>query len=174
MTFVRPENVEDALLQLSRSQWQILAGGTDFFPGLRDRPADGPIMDITGLQDLSKIREDQNFWRIGANATWSDLMAADLPRAFDGLKLAAREVGSLQIQNRATVVGNICNASPAADGVPPLLTLDAEVELASTNGIRRVCLSDFIVGNRVTLRGADELVTAVLVPKEAGSANHPF
>jgi CO/xanthine dehydrogenase FAD-binding subunit len=81
------------------------------------------------------------------------------------LKLAAREVGSVQIQNRGTVAGNICNASPAADGVPPLLTLDAEVELASSRELRRVPLAQFILGNRKTAMVQDEIVTRIMLPE---------
>ena len=165
MNYLRPRTLEDALLHLARSRWRILAGGTDFFPQLRDRPVDVPVMDITGLSNLKVIREEAEHWRIGATATWSDLIASDLPRAFDGLKLAASEIGSVQIQNQATVVGNICNASPAADGVPPLLTLDAIVELASTRGVRLLDLSDFLVDNRSTVLESDELVTGILIPK---------
>ena len=68
--------------------------------------------------------------RIGAAATWTDIVVANLPPAFDALKAAAREIGAVQIQNRGTIAGNLCNASPAADGVPPLLILDASVELS--------------------------------------------
>ena len=111
---------------------------------------------------------------IGARASWSDVLRADLPPSFDALKLAAREVGSIQIQNRGTVAGNLCNASPAADGVPPLLTLDASVELASADGVRVLPLDDFILGNRKTARRPDELVTAILVPKPAHAARASF
>jgi CO/xanthine dehydrogenase FAD-binding subunit len=90
------------------------------------------------------------------------------------LKSAAREVGSIQIQNRGTVAGNLCNASPAADGVPPLLALDGEVELASTSGIRRMPLGDFITGNRKTLRRPDEMLTTVIVPRKLEDARSTF
>jgi CO/xanthine dehydrogenase FAD-binding subunit len=95
-----------------------------------------------------------------------------LPRCFDALKAAAREIGAVQIQNRGTVAGNLCNASPAADGVPPLLALDAEVELVSPAALRRVRLDEFITGNRKTLRKSDEVLTAVLIPRriEQGSS----
>ena len=91
-------------------------------------------------------------------------MAAPLPGGFDALKAAAREVGSVQIQNRGTVAGNLCNASPAADSVPPLLALDAGVELTSPRGARLMPLADFILGNRRP-SGADEILTAILVPR---------
>ena len=95
-------------------------------------------------------------------------------QAFDGLKLAAREIGSVQIQNAGTVAGNFCNASPAADGVPPLLTLDASVELTSTTGRRVLPLQDFITGYRATARLDDELVTAVLIPDASAAGTGIF
>ena len=167
MQFARPDRVEDALALLSTGEWGILAGGTDFYPGLRDGVATGQILDITAIDELRAIRSDSDHISIGALATWSDVIAADLPPSFDALKLAAREVGSVQIQNRATVAGNICNASPAADGVPPLLALDASVELMSAHGPRQLPLQQFILGNRRTALRDGELVTRLLIPKTA-------
>jgi CO/xanthine dehydrogenase FAD-binding subunit len=80
----------------------------------------------------------------------------------------------VQIQNRGTVAGNLCNASPAADGVPPLLALDAEVELTSQAGRRRVPLAQFITGNRKTLCKADEILSAVNVPRAIENAVSAF
>jgi CO/xanthine dehydrogenase FAD-binding subunit len=97
-----------------------------------------------------------------------------LPQCFDALKEAAREVGSVQIQNRGTVAGNLCNASPAADGVPPLLALDAEVELVSKAGKRQMPLSQFLIGNRRTSRFGDEILTAVLIPRRMENAASAF
>jgi len=115
---------------------------------------------------LADISETDGTLRIGAAATWTDVIRADLTPAFDALKQAAREVGSVQIQNAGTVAGNICNASPAADGVPPLLALDAQVELASAaRGTRVVPVQNFITGVRETILAADELVTAIIVPR---------
>ena len=123
-----------------------------------------PVVDVSALGELRGLGRDADFFRIGGLTTWTEILRAPLPRCFDALKSAAREVGSVQIQNRGTVAGNLCNASPAADGVPPLLALDAQVELISKAGSRRMGLADFIVGNRKTLRKSDELLTAVLVP----------
>lgn len=123
-----------------------------------------PVVDLSALGELRGVARDGDFFRIGGLTTWTEILRTPLPRCFDALKSAAREVGSVQIQNRGTVAGNLCNASPAADGVPPLLALDAQVELISKAGSRRMGLADFIVGNRKTLRKADELLTAVLVP----------
>ncbi len=153
---------------------QVLSGGTDFYPALGDRIAQEPVMDISGLGELRGVSSDSNYIRIGGLTTWSDVIQTPLPRCFEALKSAAREVGSVQIQNRGTVAGNLCNASPAADGVPPLLALDAEVELASSTGSRRMPLTEYIVGNRKTQRRADELLTAVWVPRTLEDARSTF
>src|SRR3546814_19996932 len=79
---------------------------------------------------------------------WSDIVAADLPPLFDALKQSAREIGGRQIQNAGTVAGNLCNASPAADSVPPLLAMQARVEARGAKGRRELALADFIAGKR--------------------------
>ena len=140
---------------------QILSGGTDFFPALGDRPVVGPVVDISGVSELKGIAITPDHVRIGGLTTWSEVFSTPLPRCFDALKSAAREIGGVQIQNRGTLAGNLCNASPAADGVPPLLALDVEIELHSSAGTRRLPLADFIVGNRRTLRRPDEILTGV-------------
>lgn len=174
MSYAQPKKLEEALDLLANDRWSILSGGTDFYPALRDQAPTGNVLDIYALDDLRSIDDSDEFLRIGALVTWSDVIAAHLPPAFDGLKLAAREVGSIQIQNRATVAGNLCNASPAADGVPPLLTLNADVELLSQRGKRRLPLQEFILGNRKTALQADELLRAVLIPKSALLGNSTF
>jgi CO/xanthine dehydrogenase FAD-binding subunit len=165
MSFYRPTSLAEALSIRASEQVRILSGGTDFYPSLRDRPVTFPVLDVSAVEGLRHVERDNGYISIGANATWTDVIRAKLPKAFDGLKLAAREVGSVQIQNRGTVAGNLCNASPAADGVPPLLTLDAEVELASAREHRRVPLAQFIHGNRRTALAQDEIVTRILLPE---------
>lgn len=174
MRYVRPDRVDEALALLSEGRWSILAGGTDFYPGLNGAAPSGQVLDITAIDGLRRIALDGDCWTIGATATWSDVIAADLPPAFDGLKAAAREIGSVQIQNRATVAGNICNASPAADGIPPLLALDAIVEISSASGKRRVALENFVTGNRETAMGTDEIVTGVLIPQASAQGASAF
>jgi len=159
---------------LATTGGQILAGGTDFYPALGERLPQGNIVDITALDEIRGISIEGNYFRIGGLTTWTQVIRTPLPPCFDALKAAAREVGSVQIQNRGTVAGNLCNASPAADGVPPLLALDAEVELASGEGRRRVPLGQFITGNRRTLRGQNEILTAVLVPRRMEEAASAF
>jgi CO/xanthine dehydrogenase FAD-binding subunit len=152
----------------------VLAGGTDFYTGYVGRPVKQPVLDITALPELRGVREDAGGWRIGALTTWSDMLAQPLPAVFDGLKLAAREVGGRQVQNAGTIAGNICNASPAADGVPALLALDAQVELSALAEVRRVPLTQFILGNRRTQRRPDELVTGVLIPSWGAGTRTAF
>ena len=172
--YLRPKTLGEAVIQLKMPGVQILSGGTDFYPALGERVAREAVMDISALRELRGISAEANYFRIGGLTTWTDVIRAPLPRCFDALKGAAREVGSVQIQNRGTVAGNLCNASPAADGVPPLLALDAEVELASSWGSRRLPLADFLVGNRKTQRRADELLTAVWVPRTLEDASSTF
>jgi CO/xanthine dehydrogenase FAD-binding subunit len=152
----------------------VLAGGTDFFPALGTRPVTSTVIDVSRVGELRGIDFASGRVRIGGSTTWSEIAAATLPRCFDALRAAAREVGAVQVQNRATIAGNLCNASPAADGVPPLLILDAEVELASSSGVRRLPLKDFIVGNRKTRRRTDEILSSVIVPPSLQDAPSAF
>src|SRR6185437_9538011 len=145
-----------------------------FYPARVGQSVVEDVLDIGGIESLRGIARTESGWRIGATATWSEVIDADLPALFDGLKQAAREVGGRQIQNAGTVAGNLCNASPAADGVPPLLALDAEVELAGPPGTRRLPLSAFITGNRRTLLAPGELLVAIRVPKPAHDARSAF
>jgi CO/xanthine dehydrogenase FAD-binding subunit len=171
--YFSPTRLEEALALLGRS-CTVLAGGTDFFPARLGRSIDEDILDISKITDLRGISASVDGWRLGATTTWSELLSGDLPPLFDGLKQAAREVGGRQIQNAGTLAGNLCNASPAADGVPPLLTLDAEVELASCTGRRRLPLSHFIVGNRRTELASGELLTAIHIPRPNNNARSGF
>lgn len=170
----RPARLNEALAALAAAPRVIVAGGTDFYPARVGRPLDDDILDISALDELRRVRDEGTAWRIPALATWTEIVEADLPPYFRGLQLAAREVGGVQIQNAGTVCGNLCNASPAADGVPNLLALDAEIELASTAGTRRLKLGEFITGNRKTVRRPEELVTAVFVPKPQHDARATF
>ncbi|MGE0502616.1 MAG: xanthine dehydrogenase family protein subunit M [Rhizobiaceae bacterium] len=172
--YAKPETVEEALALLAAGSWRVLAGGTDFYPSLGAKPLRENVLDINGLQALRGISEDTDAWTIGARTTWTDIVRQPLPAAFDGLKAAAREVGSIQIQNTGTVAGNLCNASPAADGVPPLMTLDAEVELASKTGRRRLRLEEFVLGNRKTGRRTEELLVAIRIPRLSAAGRSAF
>ncbi len=171
--YARPSNLDETLALLAEPA-RLLAGGTDVFPAAGERPLTGRIIDISGLPGLRGVTRREGEIRIGAATTWTDLVRADLPPAFDALRAAAREIGAIQIQNRGTIGGNLCNASPAADGAPPLLVLDAEVELASMRGARRLPLADFLLGNRRTALEADEILTGVVIPAPEAGARSTF
>ncbi len=172
--YFAPSDLDEALDLIQARPMSIVAGGTDFFPARGQAPLGVDLVDVTNVTGLRGITWQPNGWlRIGGATTWTDIVRADLPAAFSGLQAAAREIGSVQIQNTGTVAGNLCNASPAADSVPPLLTLEAEVELASTRGQRHMALTDFLKGPRQTALAADELLVALHIPcppAHAGSA----
>jgi CO/xanthine dehydrogenase FAD-binding subunit len=167
--YLRPADLQAALGALAASTpggapWVVVAGATDHYPARVGRVPREDVLDVTAITGLRGIEAVDGGWRIGALTTWTDLAEADLPPLFDGLCAAALAIGGLQIQSRATVVGNVCNASPAADGVPNLLALDALVELSSAGASRQVPIGAFVTGNRRTVRRPDELVTALVVP----------
>jgi CO/xanthine dehydrogenase FAD-binding subunit len=169
-----PSSLGEALEILGGDDRRILAGGTDFYPALMDRPVTFDTLDISRVGVLRGIERTDAGWRIGATTTWTDIVRARLPRCFDGLKASAREIGSVQIQNAGTLAGNLCNASPAADGVPPLLTLDCRVEIASVAGSRVLPLASFITGVRETALLPGEMVVALLVPGQPDGARSAF
>lgn len=172
--YYRPARLSEAYEALASRRLTVLAGGTDHFPARVGERRSEDILDLTGVAELRGIRKTASGWRIGATTTWTDVLHAKLPPLFDVLKLAAREVGGVQIQNAGTVAGNLCNASPAADGVPALLALDASVELASRSGGRTLPLEQFILGPRKTALRPDEIVLAVHVPGPRGAAHSHF
>ncbi|WP_300064033.1 FAD binding domain-containing protein [uncultured Roseobacter sp.] len=175
MSYFAPDSLTDALSHLAGEPGQIVAGGTDVYPARGRRPAADRYLDVTRIAGFAEVSHGQEGTRFGAAVTWSDVVRADLPPVFDGLKAAAKEVGSIQIQNAGTLAGNICNASPAADGVPALMTLDAQVEIASAaRGVRRVPLEAFLTGVRRTALEADELVTAIWIPAQPDGMRGAF
>lgn len=173
VAYHQPTSLDEALRLMAEKTLQVLAGGTDIYPAKATRAGWGQvghsdILDISCIPSLRGIARVGGAWRIGALTTWTDMAHTDLPPLFDGLKAAAREVGGIQIQNRGTIAGNICNASPAADGVPGLMALDASVEITSRGNVRVAPIADFIDGYRHTTLARDEIVTAILVPDRAG------
>jgi len=172
--YVRPAELEQALALLDEQAWLRLAGGTDIYPAHVEKPLTQPVLDLSRITGLRGVRRDATGFHIGALTTWTDIIRADLPPAFDALKLAAREVGSVQVQYTGTVAGNLCNASPAADGVPPLLILDAEVALQSVEGTRGLPLDQFVLGNRRTALQQNELLTGIHIPAASADGTSTF
>jgi CO/xanthine dehydrogenase FAD-binding subunit len=148
--------------------WRPLAGGTDVMMGLyRDRRGGHRWLNIARLRDTwGRIAWDGEELRIGVLATMADLRTSTAALAAHPLiGEAARVVGAVQIQNRATVGGNIANGSPAGDTLPVWLALDAEIELTSQRGPRRVAFERFMTGYRQSVMESDELLTAVMIPR---------
>ena len=172
--FLRPATLNEALDALAQTHATVLAGGTDLFPAFTGSQLPGAIVDISRLAELKGVRVTEEFVSIGARTTWSELQAASLGPGFDGLRAAAREIGGVQIQNQGTIGGNICNASPAADGVAALLALDAKLTLASRSGVRTVALDEFIHGNRRTALQRGEILTSVQIPRRWENAASTF
>lgn len=180
-TYVRPASLGAALAMLadvSQERRTVLAGGTDVYPAHVVQALRGRVLDVSAIAEMRGLEQFAGGGgiglRLGALTTWSDIASAPLPPAFAALSDAAREIGGLQIQNRGTLGGNLCNASPAADGIPPLLAFDARVELRSARGRREVDLAQFVIGNRRTAMAPDELLVAVHVPPRPVAAASRF
>ncbi len=177
--FRRAADLDDALERLAAGNWMPLAGGTDFYPACVGRPVRESLLDLTGIGALRGITQAADadgvpVLRIGAATPWTDIVRARLDARFVALQQAAREIGGVQVQNRATVGGNLCNASPAADGVPVLLAFDARLELASVRGRRRLAVDEFVLGNRRTALAPDELLVAIELPMPSERARSGF
>lgn len=172
--YFRPTSLAEAIAIKAENDVTVLAGGTDVYPVRTARrawgdPAHKPILDITAVPGLKGIAEEADHVRLGALTTWSDLARAELPPLFDGWRRAAREVGGLQVQNLGTLAGNLVTASPAGDGIPNLMALDASVEVVGRGGTRALPVRAFSTGYRQTALAPDEIVTALVVPKLAGA-----
>ncbi len=167
MSYYRPDNLQQALELAAGGNTRIMAGCTDILPATQMEQPAGDFIDISGIEPLKQIERVDGYYRIGAASSWSQIAGTDLPCAFDGLKAAASQIGSIQIQNAATIGGNLCNASPAADGVPALLTLDAKVEINSISSTRTLPLNQFITGPGTTALKAGEILTRIMIPETA-------
>ncbi|NIZ61522.1 xanthine dehydrogenase [Sedimentitalea sp. CY04] len=174
MAYFAPTALNDALSLLASEDVSIIAGGSDVFPARGQAPMQNSLLDVTRIEGLAGLQWGPNGLRIGAATRWSEIIKADLPDCYAGLQAAARTIGSVQIQNSGTIAGNICNASPAADGMPPLITLGATVEITGPDGVRRMPVDEFVTGPRQTHLRAGELVTAIHVPPLPGYTRGAF
>lgn len=137
-----------------------IAGGTDVMVELNfDRIRPLAILDLTRIPELTEHGPEDGYLRVGAGVTYARLIG-ELSEPLPGLAIASRTIGSPQIRNRATVGGNLGTASPAGDALPPLFASDAEVELASTAGTRRIPIGEFITGPKRNSLRDDELIAA--------------
>ena len=169
MEFYSPDTWQEAVeIKASHTGVRPIAGGTDMMVELNfdhDRP--GAVMDLTRVPELQEWGREDGRLRVGAGVTYTRIIA-ELGDRLPGLAMASRTVGSPQIRNRGTVGGNLGTASPAGDGLPPLYASDAEVEVASTGGTRRIPVTEFVTGPKRNQLGPDELISAFYIPEAAG------
>jgi CO/xanthine dehydrogenase FAD-binding subunit len=160
-----PRSLDEALrMKAERPEARPVAGGTDVLVELNfDRSRPDALLLLDEVPELPGWAREDGTLRLRAGLTYTEAMAAPLAGLLPALAEASRTVGSPQIRNRGTIGGNLGTASPAGDALPPLLVEGAEVELASTRGMRRLALQDFLVGPKRNALEPDELVAAVLV-----------
>jgi len=164
---VTPKNLDEALSMLSKNQsgLRIVAGGSDVIVQLRDGVFKAErLLNVLSLKELRYVRKDGDRIHIGSLATYSDIAHSPLTRDYAWpLVEAARQIGAVQLQNTATLGGNLGNASPAADSLPPLYALDAMVVTRSESGKREIPIEKFFVGYRKLDLRPDELIEEVYI-----------
>src|SRR2546425_6074980 len=163
---ITPRSLDDALGALASGEGLVpLAGGTDLMVYI-EAGTQPPctFLNLQGLSPLKPALSISDGLTLGALTTYRDVRRSNVCVQFPMLGWAAREIGALAIQSRGTWAGNIANASPAADGVPALMAYDAEIELVSRKGNRRIPLSKFYRGYKQMDRRDDELITAIHLP----------
>ena len=164
-----PATLNEAYVLLSQRSdaLKVIAGGTDLMVLMNARVLEASeFLDIWRIDELRGITDEDDSLRIGALTTYTQLIRSPLiQRNSPALVAASRTVGAVQIQNRGTIGGNIVNASPAGDTLPVLAAYNAEVEIGSARGERRIGFNEFYAGYRRTMLQADELVLAIRLPK---------
>jgi CO/xanthine dehydrogenase FAD-binding subunit len=171
MRYEAPETVEGAvaLLAAATGEARVLAGGTDLLVQMRADIVDPElIVDIKRIAETRAVTEERGGWRIGAAVTGAELKEhARLKRAWPGVVEAANLIGSTQVQGRATLGGNLCNGSPAADSVPALIAAGALASLAGPQGRRDLPVEDVMLGPRQLALRKGEIVVSFLLPPRA-------
>ena len=170
MQILAPDTWEEALaLKAEHPEALAIAGGTDVMVELNfDRVRPEAMLDLTRVAELRDWAPENGRLRVGAGVSYTRIID-ELGDRLPCLAVASRTVGSPQIRNRGTVGGNLGTASPAGDALPPLYVSEAEVELASVGGVRRVPVAEFIVGPKRTAAREDELIAGFILPAADGA-----
>jgi CO/xanthine dehydrogenase FAD-binding subunit len=165
MDVLTPRSIDDALRARAEHPGAVpIEGGTDVMVELNfDRRRPDVVINLNEVADLKGWGRENGALRLAAGLTYDEAMESELATSLPALAEASRTVGSPQIRNRGTIGGNLGTASPAGDALPPLLIEDAEVEVASVRGARRMPVRDFLVGPKRNALEPDELITAVYV-----------
>ena len=178
MRYERPETIEDAtrLLGAAKGGGFVLAGGTDLLVRMKSDDFDADlVIDIKSITGMCDITETSDAFVIGAAVSCAALGEHEaLVAAWPGVVEAANLIGSTQIQGRCTMVGNLCNASPAADSVPALVAANAQVRIAGPNGTRTVAAQDIPLGPGKTSLDAGEIIVAILLPNPQGPSGDAY
>lgn len=172
-----PRTLKEALELLQKlDEAKPIAGGTDLLIDLREGACEVKhLVDLGGVEELRYIREDGGQIRIGSRTTHTQLLRSELIAAkAPVLKEAVSSVGSVQIRNMGTIGGNLCTASPGADTAPPLLVLDAEVNIASLEGSRSIALSGLFAGPKRNSLRPGELLTEIRFPVPPAGSGASF
>ncbi|MFH1416648.1 MAG: FAD binding domain-containing protein [Elusimicrobiota bacterium] len=172
----RVKDIEEAVALMAKGGHKVVAGGTDIIPSLRNMENAGTdLVDITAIPGLDNITEEKNTVYIGPLVTFTDILRSDIIRKrCPLLQKALENAGSVQIRNRATVGGNICNASPAADSVPALVALDARLEITGPKGFREIPVTSFIAGPKRTNIAEGEILTRIIVHSMEKTEGYSF
>lgn len=171
-TYLRPRDLDEALgARAAHADWMVLAGGTDLMVSAHHKPDPPGILDLWRLAALCFVTVTDTEVAIGAGTTWTEVERHPVIRErLPSLAAAAREIGALQIQARGTLGGNVGTSSPVGDSLPALLALDAELEVASVRGSRRLAYAAWCTGYRTTQLAPDELIVAARIRFPAAGA----
>jgi CO/xanthine dehydrogenase FAD-binding subunit len=176
--YIAPSSVNDLcqFLQHHANETRILAGGTDLLISLKKGEGTTKyVVDITRIKELSSIRDEQNRISIGATATHTEVSESALVlKEVPFLTEAAASIGSVQIRNSGTIGGNVMNASPAGDTIPPLVVLDAAVRIMSHRGERHALLAEILSGPYNTMLSSDEFLADITFTKLSSRAGTCF
>ncbi|OQX94935.1 hypothetical protein B6I21_08025 [candidate division KSB1 bacterium 4572_119] len=179
--FYRPNTLAELFSKMNelKESGKIIAGGTDVIPGFQQNSVRfkkiNSLVDINQIPELKTIKETDTTVTIGGAATFSEIMNSELIRKYYPLLVkAVSGIGSLQIRNRATVVGNFVNNAPCADSVPSLLVYDASIKIESSGQQRELLLKDFLLAPYRTQLNSNEVVTKIILPKIANEYHGDF
>lgn len=159
---------------MAQSQVAVLAGGTNMFSIMRAHKERITILDISRIHGLHDITISCREIRIGALVRWADIIRHHLPPDCDGLKAAAKAVGTVQIRNSGTIIGNVCTGMPSASSLPSLVTLSAKLHLRSEKDQRILEIEEFIAERKKGKILTDEIVTALIIPRRAGRVRSAY
>ena len=178
MRYEAPDSLEGAVALLAGAQGEarVLAGGTDLLVQMRADVLDPElIVDIKKIKETRAVTEEKGGWRIGAAVTGAELKEhARLKKAWPGVVEAANLIGSTQVQGRATLGGNLCNGSPAADSVPALIAAGAVATLIGPKGKRDLPVEDVMLGPRKLALQKGEIVASFLLPPRAARSSDAY